>query len=149
MLSHVVAVRRSLFDKNSLMQATAALVLGLGMLLSPAFAHADDHRGWDRDHDRGREHSRGWERHDHRGRAYGHYRNVRDRDWNRGHWERGMRNGRYGWWWIVGYNSYYYAQPVYPYPVNPYAPTVVYAPPVVEAPAPSAGINLIIPFHIH
>lgn len=129
----------------------ATLLLGLGILSVPALAHADDHGrngGRGNGHDRG--YHRGFERHEYRERPHVVYRHINDRNWERGRWMHGMRNGQLGWWWVVGYNWFYYPQPVYPYPINPYAPQVVYAPPVVVAPpAPTSGINLIIPFHIH
>jgi len=36
--------------------------------------------------------------------------------WDRGHWRREWRNGRYGWWWDVGGAWYFYERPIYPYP---------------------------------
>jgi len=49
--------------------------------------------------------------------------------WHGGHWRHEWRDGRYGWWWVVGGLWYYYPAPIYPYP-SPYAP-----PGVVTAPA--------------
>jgi hypothetical protein len=43
-------------------------------------------------------------------------------DWDRGHWNEGMHDGRMGWWWTVGPSWYWYAQPAYPYPDYPYDP---------------------------
>lgn len=86
--------------------------------------------------------NRGWER-----RAAPHYNAVDDRRWRQGRWMQTRYNGRYGWWWVVGNDWRYYNAPVYPYPVNPYASEVVYAPPVVVAPPPrpSPGINFVFP----
>lgn len=36
--------------------------------------------------------------------------------WNGGRWWHGDYGGRFGWWWIVGPNWYWYPAPVYPYP---------------------------------
>ncbi len=58
--------------------------------------------------------------------------------WRGGHWEHARRDGRDGWWWIVGPDWYFYPAPVYPYP-NPYIPpTVTTAPPPPTQAAPPA-----------
>jgi hypothetical protein len=52
--------------------------------------------------------------------------------WTRGHWDHGTHDGRFGWWWGVGPNWFYYAQPAYPYPAYPYDPDPIrqdYSPP--------------------
>jgi hypothetical protein len=54
--------------------------------------------------------------------------------WRDGHWEHARRDGRTGWWWVVGGAWYFYPAPVYPYP-NPWEPpAVIVAPPVEAAP---------------
>lgn len=50
--------------------------------------------------------------------------------WRGGAWRHDWHNGRFGWWWLVGPDWYFYPEPVYPYP-NPYVPPVV-------APSPPA-----------
>ena len=107
------------------------------------------------DHDRGGGgHEREWQGHDdHRGMNRAHdehrYRSMGEHDWHQGRWTRGVHDGRRGWWWVVDGMWYNYPAPVYPYPANPYAPNVVYAPPVVQAPPPPPpGFNLIVPLNI-
>jgi hypothetical protein len=41
--------------------------------------------------------------------------------WNGGHWWHGNYGDRFGWWWIVGPNWYWYPAPIYPYP-EPFLP---------------------------
>ena len=41
--------------------------------------------------------------------------------WRAGHWWHGTYGGRYGAWWIVGPDWYWYPSPTYPYP-DPYVP---------------------------
>lgn len=41
--------------------------------------------------------------------------------WRGGHWWHGPYFGVVGWWWIVGPDWYWYADPIYPYP-EPYVP---------------------------
>lgn len=42
--------------------------------------------------------------------------------WRGGAWRHARHEGKLGWWWIVGGDSwYFYSQPVYPYP-DPYVP---------------------------
>jgi hypothetical protein len=36
--------------------------------------------------------------------------------WRGGHWWRGNRNGRDGWWWLAGDFGYYYDEAAFPYP---------------------------------
>jgi len=94
------------------------------------------HRGFDR----------GFAGHRFGGRDFHHF-SARDRElWRRGAWHREFHDGRYGWWWFAGGAWYFYAQPVYPYPVvvsqDVYSESVEAAPaeeappPVVIAPAP-------------
>lgn len=88
---------------------------------------------------------RGFAGHRFAGRDFRHF-SPRDRAlWRRGAWHREFHDGRYGWWWFAGGAWYFYAQPVYPYPVvvsqvvygEPEAAApVVEAAPVVLAPAP-------------
>jgi hypothetical protein len=93
--------------------AAAALITGL---VSPAVAQEWRHDGgW---HD-----DRGW--HDHDIHRFGEH----DFDWWRGgHWINARHGGRFGWWWVVGPQWYFYPQPIYPYP-DPYAPPTVAAVP--------------------
>jgi hypothetical protein len=41
--------------------------------------------------------------------------------WRGGHWVHSWHGGRFGWWWTVGPDWYYYPRAVYPYP-DPYTP---------------------------
>lgn len=36
--------------------------------------------------------------------------------WRGGHWLHANHAGRFGWWWVVGANWYFFNRPVYPYP---------------------------------
>jgi hypothetical protein len=45
-----------------------------------------------------------------------HFTPVERRWWNGGRWSHRWWHGRYGWWWGVGGNFYFYNAPVYPYP---------------------------------
>ncbi len=36
--------------------------------------------------------------------------------WHGGGWHHLSHNGRWGWWWVVGPDWYFYDEPVYPYP---------------------------------
>lgn len=38
------------------------------------------------------------------------------RSWQSGGWRHETHNGRFGWWWNVGPDWYFFDQPVYPYP---------------------------------
>jgi surface antigen len=78
-------------------------------------------------------------------RRYDEHRHWDERgDWHRGYWVHAWREGRDGWWWVVGPYWHYYPQP---YPGPP--PVIVFAPPpgpppvIVEAPPqappPSSG----------
>ncbi|MBV8651679.1 MAG: hypothetical protein JO255_09450 [Alphaproteobacteria bacterium] len=53
--------------------------------------------------------------------------------WRGGHWVQARRDGRVGWWWVVGPQWYFYPAPIYPYP-DPYVP-----PAVAVAPPPAPG----------
>ncbi|HVI49979.1 MAG TPA: RT0821/Lpp0805 family surface protein [Candidatus Sulfotelmatobacter sp.] len=66
--------------------------------------------------------------------------------WHEGHWIRAFRDGREGWWWVIGDAWYFYPAPIYPYPEPPVyvqqappPPGYVVAP--APAPAPSVGID--------
>jgi len=116
------------------------LALAMPWLMQSAMAedpwhpHRDDYRHeapWDH-RDRGPEPEYrpgphpGW---------HGDIRRFHERDlmrWNRGHWQRGRHDGRFGWWWVVGPSWYFYPAPVYPVP-DPYRP------PVVDSPAGPPG----------
>ena len=146
---------RSRFKKTTLAVTLAAVVMS--SVAMPGMAAQHDNRGrngdirWNSDrHDNrniGRERVVVSERNVRRVAPY--YRMHDDRSWRKGRWERTRYNGRYGWYWIVGNDYRYYDQPVYPYPVNPYANEVVYAPPVVVTPPPqpSSGINFVFPLN--
>jgi len=79
---------------------------------------------------------------DHDVRHFNHDDLVR---WRGGRWRNTCFNGRCGNWWFAGDQWYFYAQPVYPYPVvvsdvTYVEPVVVAAPaPVVVVPAPVAA----------
>jgi hypothetical protein len=42
--------------------------------------------------------------------------------WSRGQWRHERHGGRYGWWWIVGPDWYFYDVPIYPYPDSYFPP---------------------------
>ncbi len=61
--------------------------------------------------------------------------------WRGGYWRNGYHHGRFGWWWVVAGQWYYYPEPIYPYP-NPYLPPVVIVhdgppQPSIQGPAPT------------
>lgn len=60
----------------------------------------------------------GWHYH---GAWHGDIRHFDAGFWHGGHWWNRADAGRLGWWWIVGPNRYWYAEPVYPYPDPLYA----------------------------
>ena len=65
--------------------------------------------------------------------------NARERGlWRHGHWLHESYEGRYGYWYIVNGERYFYDTPVYPYPLA--VATVSYGMPVaaVVAPPPQA-----------
>ncbi len=51
--------------------------------------------------------------------------------WRSGHWQHGWHGGRFGWWWSVDGGWYWYADPIYPYPVAISDVAVVDGPPGV------------------
>lgn len=68
------------------------------------------------------------------GHWQGDIHHFNDRDfgrWRSGGWFHGYHDGRFGWWWTVGPDFYFYPAPIYPYP-DPYVP-----PAVVVTPAPA------------
>jgi hypothetical protein len=72
-----------------------------------------------------------------------HGAHVTDRDrhrWREGHWSRGVRGGRHGWWWVIGPAWYFYEVPVYPYP-DPDSTVIVWeGPETVIADPPDSTI---------
>jgi hypothetical protein len=48
--------------------------------------------------------------------------------WTTGRWVHGWHGPRYGWWWTVGNDWYYYPRPVYPYPTYLPPPYYSYGP---------------------
>ena len=84
------------------------------------------------------------------GQAFmGHARHLNDHDlarWRGGGWHHEWHDGRYGWWWEVDGERYWYPQPVYPYPVM-VSDTVVDA---VDSPPPvvaySPPVQVVLPF---
>jgi len=54
--------------------------------------------------------------------------------WRGGAWHHEWHDGRFGWWWAIGPDWYFYPEPVYPYP-DPYVPPVV-----ATQPAPVSGL---------
>ena len=122
--------------------ATVAGLLGVTGASGVALADPHDWHGHDW-HDGGRDwHDRGgwhdWRGHDFRGRDYRYFRPDERAFWRTGRWVHDWHGGRYGWWWDVGGDWYYYPQPVYPYPT--YVPPAVVAeaaPPEVSGPPPA------------
>ena len=100
-----------------------ALVVALA---GPALAH--DH-GW---------HDGGW--HDHGWHSHGWGGPSVDFDigfWRGGSWYHGWHGSRFGWWWTLGPDYYYYyPRPIYPYPDYYEPPAVVYE----QAPPVSSGV---------
>ena len=66
------------------------------------------------------------------GRNYHHWHERERAIWRGGVWRHEKYMGRYGWWWITGGMLYFYAEPVYPYPLV--VPDVVYELPVDDQP---------------
>ncbi len=109
--------------------------VAVAVAVSAGPARADEHR----DHDFHDHEFRGREFREHDVHRFGR----EDLDfWRAGGWRHERRDGRFGWWWVVGGTWYFYERPVYPYPlvVSEVAipPTVVVAPPppVVVQPPP-------------
>src|SRR5579871_803463 len=42
--------------------------------------------------------------------------------WSAGAWRHENHGGRYGWWWVLGPDWYFYNAPIYPYPDSFYPP---------------------------
>ena len=57
--------------------------------------------------------------------------------WRGGAWHHEWHNGRYGWWWAIGPEWYFYPEPIYPFP-DPYLPPGVMAQPVPPSGQPPA-----------
>ncbi|MHC1481207.1 hypothetical protein ACYJW8_13225 [Frateuria aurantia] len=55
--------------------------------------------------------------HHFQGRDFRHFSPADQAMWRGGGWHHEFRNGRWGWWWLVGGMWYWYDQPVYPYPM--------------------------------
>lgn len=76
----------------------------------------------------------GRERHEFHERDVNRF-SYEDRErWHGGRWNQSCMGGRCGWWWFAGGQWYFYAQPIYPYPlfvseITYYEPVVVVAPP--------------------
>jgi hypothetical protein len=48
---------------------------------------------------------------------YRHFNRWEQNRWRHGHWHHGYHHGRYGWWWYLNGGWFFYANPVYPYPL--------------------------------
>ncbi|MGH8116141.1 MAG: hypothetical protein ACREP0_04655 [Rhodanobacteraceae bacterium] len=68
---------------------------------------------------------------------YGHFSAYDQAMWRGGRWHHAYFGGRWGWWWPAGGAWYFYAQPVYPYPLV-VSPVVYPAPPPVVGPPAAA-----------
>ena len=42
--------------------------------------------------------------------------------WSNGHWRHERHGGRFGWWWTVGPDWYFFDSPIYPYPDSYFPP---------------------------
>lgn len=93
-------------SRHNMIRTLLAVFLGLGLLIiqpSSSFADGPDHH-FNRERDF--HHHEDW-----------HHRRFDDDEWqHHGHWHRGDHDGRFGWWWIIGSNWYFYPTPTYPYP---------------------------------
>ena len=149
-MTHTQNDTKGLRRRIGLVTAAAFAFIALSSFSAPVMAQEWHGQGHD-DHGRGHEEYRHEEYHpDVRHGPAPHYRYA-DNVWHRGRWVQGFHDGRRGWWWMVNGAWFYYPQPVYPYPVNPYAPQEVYTPPVIAPPPPppSEGFTLVVPLHIH
>jgi hypothetical protein len=70
---------------------------------------------------------------DFHGRDFAHFSRDERAAWVGGAWHRDWHNGRFGWWWTVGGVWYFYAEPVYPYPL--YVPPAEAEMPAGQPPA--------------
>ena len=52
------------------------------------------------------------------GRSVNEFSSADRARWSGGGWRHGWRHGRYGWWWAVGDDWFFYDQPSYPYPAD-------------------------------
>ena len=113
-----------------LLAAAAALAM-----LAASPAEAQQHPG---DFHGGQGHYEGRAEHGYRDRHPGHFAEHDWGVWRGGAWRHEWHDGRFGWWWLVGPDWYYYPEPLYPYP-NPYVPPTVEAAPAVagEGPPPA------------
>jgi hypothetical protein len=69
---------------------------------------------------RGYQHGRGFAGRGHyrfQHRDYSHFSAHERAMWRGGRWHHGWHDGRNGWWWDVGGLWYFYAAPIYPYPL--------------------------------
>lgn len=48
---------------------------------------------------------------------YRHFNRWEQSRWRHGHWHHGYHHGRYGWWWYLNGGWFFYANPIYPYPL--------------------------------
>lgn len=103
--------------------ALLALSAILGLAVFPAASNAHEH---------GFHHGHPWHDWDDRPSFYF------DVDvWRHGYWDHGWRGNRLGWWWVVPPRySYYYAEPVYPYPDYDRPTTVI----IQQSPPPVTGV---------
>ncbi len=71
---------------------------------------------------------------DFHGHDFGHFSDSERHMWEGGAWHHDWHLGRFGWWWIVDNDWYFYPEPIYPYPT--------YVPPVADEIAPPAPAGL-------
>jgi hypothetical protein len=60
---------------------------------------------------------------DFHGRDFGRFSSREHALWTGGGWRHDWHGGRYGWWWVLGDDWYFYPEPIYPYPT--YVPPAV------------------------
>jgi hypothetical protein len=92
--------------------AVTAVAMASGLSVPPAKAFRGPHAG------------------DFHGRDFAHFGPGELHAWRGGLWRHEWHDGRFGWWWVVGGNWYFYPVPIYPYPT--YVPPAI----VVEPPTP-------------
>jgi hypothetical protein len=63
-----------------------------------------------------------------------HYYYPRAPYWHTGYWHRGYHGARFGWWWVVGPDWFYYPRVTVAVPVRPAPPAIV-----VQPSAPAAA----------
>ena len=85
-----------------------------------------------------------YKRHEFHGRDVHRFSRDELTHWRGGRWNNSCYNGRCGWWWFAGGQSYFYARPIYPYPLVVseilYAEPMVVVPVVVAAPMMSPPV---------